>query len=330
MLAPVTEVHPGEESLLQLNVEGARRFAGFVAELEALTQVVVGYRPCGTLMVARDVDDNAVLDDLFAFQRGLGLEVERLHGSGVRALEPGLSPRTRGGILAPDDHQVDPTALLMALRTACIVTGVEFVDDRVAGISSSQGRATGVVLQKGGSFDAGAILIAAGCYSGAIDGLPPNVLPPVRPVKGQLLHLAGPPSYPVADHNIRGVDVYVVPRANGRVVVGATVEEVGFDTEITTGAVFELLRAAYELLPEISELRFVRAAAGLRPGTPDNAPVIGLSSMEGLHIATGHFRNGVLLAAVTGDLVAELLDTGRTPPELRAFSPRRFEPEVAA
>jgi glycine oxidase len=146
----------------------------------------------------------------------------------------------------------------------------------------------------------------------------------VRPVKGQLVHLAATGVFGVADRNIRGLDVYVVSRTNGRVVIGATVEEMGWDTTVTAGAVHELLRRAYELLPGVTELRFVRSLAGLRPGTPDNAPLLGPASMDGLVYATGHYRNGVLLAPVTADTVAELLATGEVPALLEPFSPQRF------
>lgn len=324
MLAPVTEVHYGEESLLELNVTSARRYAAFVGELEAHTGVEVRYRRCGTLMVARDADDNRELDDVFAFQQKLGLEVERLRGSEARRLEPGLSPGVRGAILAPNDHQVDPPELMAALRIACVSAGVELHDRAVVEVAMKGERATGVVATDGTKTQAGIVVLAGGWASGTMAGLPPEVIPPVRPVKGQLLHLAARGTFGVADRNIRGLDVYIVSRTNGRVIVGATVEDVGTDIDITAGAVHDLLRFAYELVPGITELRFVRVLAGLRPATPDNAPLLGASQLEGLIMSTGHYRNGVLLAPVTGDLIADLLATGSTPRELEPFSPQRF------
>lgn len=324
MLAPVTEVHYGEEDLLRLNIDSARRYAAFVGELEAHTGVEVRYRRCGTLMVARDADDNRELDDIFTFQQKLGLEVERLRAHETRDLEPGLSPAIRGAILAPNDHQVDPPQLLAALRIACVDAGVELRDEPVAEIVTEGDRAVGVQTTGGDELGADATVIAAGAGSGAMHGLPPDVMPPVRPVKGQVVHLAARGMFGVADRNVRGLDVYIVSRTNGRVVVGATVEDVGFDSTTTAGGVFDLLRFAYELVPGITELRFVRAVTGLRPGTPDNAPLLGRSRLPGLVLATGHYRNGVLLAPITGDLLSELLATDSVPEALAPFSPQRF------
>jgi glycine oxidase len=325
MLAPVTEVHYGEEELLGLNILSARAYESFIAELESETGIDAGYRRCGTLMVARDSDDNAQLDDLFAFQKKLDLDVERLRSTEVRALEPGLAPTIRGGILAPYDHQVDPGALIVSLRTACVRAGVRLVDERVRTIEVSGNRARAVETATGTRVPVDSVVLCAGVMSARIEGIAPEVLPVVRPVKGQLVHLAATGLFGVADRNIRGLDVYVVSRLSGRVIVGATVEEMGYDTTVTAGAIHELLRRAYELLPGVTELRFVRGLAGLRPATPDNAPLLGATSVEGLFLATGHFRNGVLLTPITGAAIAELLATGNPPDEISAFSPTRFE-----
>jgi glycine oxidase len=326
MLAPVTEVHYGEEALLALNLEAARRYPRWVAELEALTGVGTGYRRCGTLMVARDADDLAVLDDLAAYQRRAGLEAERLGSRACRELEPRLSPRVRAGILVPGDHQVDNRALVRALLRACEHTGVGLLPARVARVLVEGGRVTGVALADGGRLAGGTVVLAAGCWSGAIAGPDPDVLPPVRPVKGQLLHLAGPADPPLIGHNLRGLDVYLVPRADGRLVAGATVEERGFDTTVTAGAVHELLRDAVELVPDVAELALTETVAGLRPGSPDNAPLLGPAALDGLVVAAGHHRNGILLTPVTADAVAELLVTGRVPDLIAPFGPARFEP----
>jgi glycine oxidase len=185
-------------------------------------------------------------------------------------------------------------------------------------------RVRGIVLAGGDTLDADTVVLAAGCWSGTLGGLPPGALPPVRPVKGQLLHLRGPADEPLCLRNVRGLDVYVVPRDDGRVVIGATVEEQGFDTTVTAGAVHDLLRAAFELLPDVTELELIETVAGLRPGSPDNAPLLGPARLEGLVIASGHYRNGILLTPVTADALAELLVTGRVPELISRFSPRRF------
>jgi len=330
MLAPVTEVHYGEEELLRLNIASAASYESFIAELESDTGVDAGYRRCGTLMVARDADDNAELDDLFEFQQKLGLDVERLRSKEVRALEPGLAPSVRGGILAPEDHQVDPSALAVSLRTACVRAGVRFFDESVRSIEVGQERVVAVLTASGDRLPTQTAVLAAGAYSALIEGIPPDAIPVIRPVKGQLVHLAATGPFGVNDRNIRGLEVYVVARLSGKVIVGATVEELGFDTTVTAGAIHELLRRAYELLPGITELRFVRGLAGLRPGTPDNAPLLGPGAIDGLVVATGHYRNGVLLTPITGRTIAELMATGATPGEIAAFSPTRFGRGAAA
>lgn len=330
MLAPVTEVHYGEEELLRLNIASAASYESFIAELESETGIDAGYRRCGTLMVARDADDNAELGDLFEFQKKLGLDVERLRSKEVRALEPGLAPGVRGGILAPEDHQVDPGALTVSLRTACVRAGVGFVDEPVRSIDVANERVAAVITASGDRLPTHTAVLAAGAHSALIEGLPPEAIPAIRPVKGQLVHLAATGPFGTNDRNIRGLEVYVVARLSGKVIVGATVEELGFDTTVTAGAVHELLRRAYELLPGITELRFVRGLAGLRPGTPDNAPLLGPGPIEGLVVATGHYRNGVLLTPITGRSIAGLLATGTTPEEIAPFSPTRFGRGAAA
>ena len=324
MLAPVTEVHYGEQALLRLNLAAADRWPGFAAELEEAAGTQVGYRRCGTLTVARDTDDNAAIEDLYRFQLHCGLEVERLRSRECRRLEPGLAPGVRGGVLAPGDHQVDNRALVRALVTACGLAGVELRRARVDAIGVEAGRATGVRLDSGETLGAGRVLLAGGWASAKVGGLPPEARPPVRPVKGQLLHLRGPATPPLATCNVRGLAIYLVPRADGRVVAGATVEERGEDITVTAGAVADLLREAIELVPDVAELRLVEPAVGLRPGSPDNAPMLGPSVVDGLVVATGHYRNGVLLTPLTSASIAELLTSGRVPEVIAPFRPDRF------
>ena len=333
MLAPVTEVHYGERPLLSLNLAAAARWPAFAAEVEEASGLPVGYRPGGTLAVARDADDNAALEDLYQFQLRCGLEVERLRSRECRQLEPGLAPSIRGGILAAGDHQVDNRALVEALLVACQRAGVRMVRGRVAELAVQADRVTGVLLAGGGpvpspadgeTLAAGVVVLAAGCWSGGLRGLAAEALPPVRPVKGQLLYLRGPADQPLCSRNVRGLEVYVVPRTDGRVVVGATIEEQGFDTTVTAGAVADLLRAALELLPDVAELELAETVVGLRPGSPDNAPMLGPAGPDGLVVATGHYRNGILLTPVTADAIAELLATGRAPEMIAPFTPGRF------
>ncbi len=321
MLAPVTEVRYGEEGLLRLTMESRRRWRGFAAELETQTGTGIGYRECGTLLVARDRDDLAEIEEIAAFMAELDLPVRRLRARQVRELEPALAARTRGGIHVPGDHQVDNRALVDALAEACRRSGVRTFTGTVESVSASGGHVDGVVLADGREVAAPTVVVAAGPRTPGIAGVPPL---PVRPVKGQLVHLRDPSGLPIAARNVRGLGVYVVPRADGRTVVGATVEERGFDTTTTAGAVLELLREAYELLPGLAEHELIEVTAGLRPGTPDNAPVIGRIGPEGLVVATGHYRSGILLTPVTADAVRDLVVGASVPDELAACRPDRF------
>ncbi len=329
MLAPVTEVHYGEEALLRLNLASAERYPAFVDELEREADTAVGYRRCGTLFAAADGGDRAVLEELHQFQKSLGLDAELLSGRQCRSLEPMLAPGIRGGILAPNDHQVDSRRLTAALRAAAVRRGVAIRQCAVAEVVVVDGRAAGVRLESGERLLAAAVVLAAGCWSSAIPGLPPGVVPSVRPVKGQVLHLRGPAQPPFVSRNLRGVargsHVYLVPREDGRVVVGATVEERGYDTTVTAEAAYTLLRDARQLLPGVLDLELAETHAGLRPGSPDNAPLLGPSALPGLIMATGHHRNGVLLTPVTADAVATYLSTGRLEDSILPFSPARFE-----
>ncbi|WP_406325678.1 glycine oxidase ThiO [Streptomyces sp. NBC_01617] len=331
MLAAVTELHYGEQMLLGLNVASAARYPAFAAELEAASGQDIGFRACGTLAVALDSDDRAHLRELHALQHRSGLQSEWLTGRECRRLEPMLAPGVRGGLRVDGDHQVDPRRLAAALLTACERAGVVFLRDRAERLVVVRDRATGALLAAGTELAADQIVLAAGSLSGRLAGLPAEVVPPVRPVKGQVLRLTVPAAYaPFLTRTVRAVvrgsHVYLVPRENGELVVGATSEEMGWDTTVTAGGVYELLRDAHELVPGITELPLTETRAGLRPASPDNAPLLGPTALPGLHLATGHHRNGVLLTPVTGDAMAELLTTGELPAVARPFTPGRFAP----
>lgn len=329
MLAPVTEVHYGEEPMLRLTLESAARYPSFVAELEDVTVSQVGYRRCGMLAVALDAGDRAVLDDLGAFQHRLGLDVESKSGRECRRLEPLLAPSVQGGLLVTDDHQVDPRRLTAALLVAAEKSGVDIVRRTVIAVATRDGVATGVHLDDGSELNAATVVLAAGSRSGEIDGVPDTARPPVRPVKGQVVRLRVPPAYrPFLSRTVRGTVrgsfVYLVPREDGELVIGATQEEQGFDEQVTAGGVYQLLRDAHELVPAVTELPLVEARAGLRPGTPDNAPLVGPTGVPGLVLATGHYRQGILLTPVTADAVATLLADGDLSEQMAPFTPARF------
>jgi glycine oxidase len=332
MLAPVSESLFGEAELLRLNLLAVRRFGPFAAELEELTGHQVGLRREGTLAVAYDPGDYAALMRLTAFRRSAGLDAQELDSRACRTLEPFLTPDVHGGVLFAGDWSVDNRRYAAALREAMTATKVRVVRDRVTGALVRHGRAGGVRLAGGGTIGSPWAVIAAGCWSGAVAGLPDPVRTAVRPVKGQLLRLRHPERMaPVLSHTIRatvrGTDVYLVPRADGELVVGATQEERGPDQTVTAGAVHDLLHDAMSVLPVTSELILAETCAGLRPGTPDNGPIVGGSGVDGLLLATGHYRNGVLMSPVTADAAVALL-TGQPPaPEWDPFTPRRFARE---
>ena len=328
MLAPVTEVHPGEEALLALNLASAARYPAFVAELEDVSGMDTGHRTEGTLVVARDRDDLEALEELRRLQASLGLASDRLTSRECRALEPGLAPSVRGGLLVHGDHQVDGRLLVRALLAACERAGVRLVRSAVTALRRDGAAVTGVELADGAAVEAPQVVLAAGAWSAGIAGIPDGLLP-VRPVKGQIVYLRGPAGA-LAGRNIRGVEVYVVPHRDGRVAVGATMEELGFDATPTAGAVHELLRAARELLPWVDELAFEDVVVSFRPATPDNGPLLGPTGVEGLLAATGHHRNGILLTPATADALAGCLSGGGLEGPAAAFDARRFGRVVAA
>ncbi|WP_261674894.1 glycine oxidase ThiO [Streptomyces lusitanus] len=335
MLAAVTELHHGEQTLLGLNLASARRYPNFAAELSDLTGQDLGYRRCGTLAVALDADDRAHLRELHALHERSGLDSQWLTGRECRRLEPMLAPGVRGGLRVDGDHQIDPRRLASALLTACERAGVVLHRAWAERLVVTGDRATGVVTTDGGELGAGQVVLAGGSWSGRLAGVPAEVLPPVRPVKGQVLRLTMPDRpEPFLSRTVRAVvrgsHVYLVPRESGELVIGATSEEMGWDTTVTAGGVYELLRDAHDLVPGLTELPLTETLAGLRPGSPDNAPLLGPTRLDGLLLATGHHRNGVLLTPVTGDAMARVLTTGELPDEALPFTPRRFGAPVLA
>jgi glycine oxidase len=328
MLAPVTEVRYDEEALLELNLAGARRWDGFAAALEAVAGPF-GYRPSGTLLVAAEEDDRVWAKELFAFEADLGLDVQWLTGSEARRMEPALAPGVRGALWAPGDHQVDNRRLLEALLVALAAAGGHLVRQEVVSLERAGGALCGVRLASGEELACRSVVLAAGCRSGQLGGLPPEARPPVRPVKGQILRLGPGAGGPSLSRSVRAVvegsSLYLVPRQDGTVVVGATVEEQGFDTAVGAGAVYEMLRDAHRVVPAISEMVLAEASAGLRPASPDNGPLVGPSpALDGLVVATGHYRNGILLAPLTAEAVVAVLRGEAPPAELAPFAPARF------
>ena len=333
MLAPVSEADAQERALTRLGLESARRWPAFAAELEDVSGIDVGYRACGTLVLARDADEAEALSRELALREQLGLAARPLLPSQARTLEPALAPGLRSALEIPSDHAVDPRLVAAALAVAAERAGVMLRPNTAVDRLLTEGeQVSGLALAGGEVLPAARVVVAAGPWSDGLDGVPQAARVPVRPVKGQLLRLLDPghdPRAPLLERVVRYEGGYIVPRGDGRYVLGATSEERGFDTSVTALALHELLRDASELVPGVLELEVEELCAGLRPGTPDNAPVLGASdALPGLFWATGHHRSGILLAPMTAEVLAAAL-TGESGGAAREFSPGRFS-EVAA
>ncbi|WHT19940.1 glycine oxidase ThiO [Crossiella sp. CA-258035] len=319
MLAPVTEAWPGEEDLLALGAASLRRWPEFAARLHTAAGRDPGLHTAGTLAVGVDAADRDELVRLAEYLTSLGREVRQLSAREVRRLEPSLGPSVRSGLDVPDDLSVDNRLLLAALRAACTATGVEFIAVEVA--ETLPGK---VLLTNGSTVDSDVTVLAAGAWSARLcprlDGL-------IRPVKGEILRLRHrhgalrPPARTIRGL-VRGKPVYLVPRPDNGLVLGATQYEAGFDTEVVTGGVRDLLRDAEELVPAIAEYALIECAAGLRPGSVDNLPLLGWLE-PGLLVAAGHHRNGILLAPVTAEVVLDLVAGKEITPEAQAADPGR-------
>ena len=309
MLAPASEAHFGEEGLVRLLVAAAREWERFAPALEAASGHRLGYRRTGTLQVAVDAGDRADLARMVALQRSLGLEADDLDRASLHSLEPALAPAIRAGVHTPGDHQVDTRALATALLDVLARSGVIFDTRRVVAIEGARAR-----TDDGSWLAAQVLIVCPGAHASTIAGLEALGLPPVRPVKGHVLRLFGPPLLErTVRANVHGRPVYLVPRAGGELVVGATVEERGFDTSVLAGEVFRLLEDARRIVPGLDELELVEAIAGLRPGSPDNAPSVQWVQEGRVLAAVGHYRNGVLLAPLTASLIGGMIQAEAGP-----------------
>jgi glycine oxidase len=336
MLAPVGEAHFGEDRLTALNLEAVRAWPAFARRLEHESGRQVHLVTDGTLLVAVDPSDLEANDDLLDYRRSLGLVARPRSARQCRDDEPLLAPGIRGGADLVDDHQVDNRLVVDALLVACRSRGVAIVEDEVAEVTTGANGVTGVILDMAGPLEGGSLVVAAGCRSGQLGGLADHVRPPVRPVKGLTLRLRAGHGVPGLRRTVRGLvhgrSCYLVPRPDGSLVVGATVEEQGFDTTVRVGAVGDLLDDARRLVPSLEEYELVDVTTGLRPGTPDNAPIVGRTGIAGLVMATGHYRNGILLAPITAQAVAGMLDDREGVSDdagpFARFGPGRFAPTV--
>jgi glycine oxidase len=293
----------------------------FVGMVEEISGQSTGYRPKGTLQALFTRDAREELSTVIALHHGLGLMAEPLSAQDARELEPAVSEELEAGVLRPDEASVDNRAMTRAVLEAARRSGVEIFPSRqVVAIWRESTRCQGLQLAQE-RIAAQWTVVAAGCFSAEIAGA--AAFAPVRPAKGQMVALRA------ADLRIERVlwsdKIYLVPRNNGRILAGATVEHVGFDKSLTVGGLEKVLSAAIELAPGLADARVEETWAGLRPDSPDHLPILGPTDVEGLLVATGHFRSGILLTPITARLIREWVTQQRVSVDWDRFSPLRFQ-----
>jgi glycine oxidase len=308
--------------LSRLCVAARARYPALAVELRELSGLDVQLRPAGVMRTAFDEAELAAIRTEIAWQEPAGLRVEHLDAAAVRAREPALSEEVIGAVCFPDDPRIDPPSLLTALRASLEPAGAALrTGAQVTRVIVEGGRARGVKLADGSTIAADAVVVAAGSWSSLIEGA---ALPAasVEPARGQIVELKVEAQ--ILRGVIEGAEAYLSPRDDGRILVGSTVEFCGYQKGATAAVVRELLAGAIRLVPRLASATVTRAWAGFRPYTRDELPILGPSGVDGLIIATAHFRNGVLLAPVTAEIVAALV-LGEPPPyDVSAFSPARL------
>jgi len=320
ILSPAPE-SPGMVALVPLGKASLALYPEYVAEVEEISGKSTGFRPKGTLEALFSRDARAELSTIIALHHGMGLRAEPLRAEDARELEPALSEEVEAAVLRPEEASVDNRALTAAILEAGQRSGVEiFSGNGVKAIWREGNRCAGLILQNE-KVEAKWTIIAAGCFSAAIDGIAPYA--PVRPAKGQMAAMRAD------DLKIERVlwseKIYLVPRNDGRIVAGATVECAGFDKHNTAGGIEKILSAAINLAPGLANARIEETWAGLRPDSPDHLPILGPTDIDGLLVATGHFRSGILLTPITARLIREWISEQRVSVDWDRFSPLRFQ-----
>lgn len=323
MLAADAEVGFEELELYGLSRESLDRWPAFARLLEAESGTDVDYRAEGTVVVADDRDSAVALRRVYDFQREQGIDVRWLTGAEALELEPFLAPRLAAAVFAPSDHQVDNRRVVSALRTVLESAGSRIVEQAEVVSLSPDETKPGAVTKSGDQFTGDVVVLAAGAWSRQMGGIAPEFLPPVRPVKGQIMELEVEAPFGLS-YVVRGPSAYLAPKSDDRVIVGATSEEMGFDKRVTAGGIFRILEGAWEIVPGIYDLPLIAAEAGLRPGSRDNEPIIGWTGAPGVYCATGHYRHGIVQAPVTAEEAALEIDTGTESEWLARFRPDRF------
>ncbi len=327
MLAPLAEADQ-QDAFFDLAVSSRAIYQGLATELRALTGFDVEYRTEGTLFLALTADDEEELEKRYKWQCAAGLRVEFMSFSKVRELEPLISEKTRWALKFPDDHQVNNRHLLVAIEAAARAAGVVvFENTAAASLIIERSRIRGV-LTGGGEIQATSVVVAAGSWSSLVPGAPSAATMAVSPVRGQMIALKAPDPAPnFVIYSGRG---YLVPRLGGFLISGSTTEQAGYQKSVTAGGLASIVENAVEIMPAVRSLSIIETWAGLRPTTPDGWPVIGADpEIAGLFYATGHYRNGILLAPVTAEIIRDLILTGVTSLDLAPFSVTRFANRLA-
>ncbi len=325
MLAATAEVNFEEEELLKLNHLSAQHYPEFIDELQSLTQVDLDFRTHGSLVIGLDRDDTEALQRLLRYQQQLDLNAQMLSGEEARELEPALAPSVHSAVLCPQDYQVNPILLVEGFKKALSIEGAtlrEHTPIKELILSKDERTVLGARTESGEDILADRTLVAAGAWTRRLLGVKKQHLPRIRPVLGQMLALQMEDE-PICNHVIRAPDAYLIPRSNGELIIGASMEERGFTTTQRAGSIFELLRGAWETMPGIYDLPFLRTWTGYRPMSLHNEPVLGPSpALNQLWFATGHGRNGVLLTAITAREMSRSLQDGKLTTPLLPFKIR--------
>jgi glycine oxidase len=324
ILSPAPE-SPAMVAMVPLGKASMALYPEFVAQVEEISGHTTGYRSKGTLEALFSHDTKAELSTIIALHHGLGLKAEPLRAEDARELEPSLSEDVEAGVLRPEEASVDNRALTPAILEAARRSGAEISPGSAVKAIWREGKRCAGLLLQNERVEAKWTVIAAGCFSATIEGVEPYA--PVRPAKGQMVALRADDL--TIERVLWGEKIYLVPRDDGRIVAGATVEYSGFDKRTTAGGIEKILSAAIDLVPRLANAHIEETWAGLRPDSPDHLPILGPTDTDGLLIATGHFRSGILLTPITARLIREWVTTQQVSMDWDRFSPLRFQSEAA-
>jgi len=323
MLAAAAEHEPGGEALLELALHSQALWPDFNAELERQSGVATDYRAQGTLVVAIGRDEVERLRFRHELQLKCGLNTQWLTGIEARRIEPGLRATVTRAIFCPDDHQVDTRLLVGALWRACVEAGVTIVRNcDVRALATAQGRVSSVETDRG-ACRAGVVVVASGAWCSELLE-PLGLCAPVRPLKGQAIALRPNRQTGTIENVVWTEQIHIAPKSDGRLIVGATVEDAGFNPSITAGGTLALLEGLHRALPSSEEMTLEAIWSGYRPTSEDDAPILGETPIPGLVLAIGHHRNGILLTPATAEAIDELVATGSMKGAAAGFGLSRF------